>query len=232
MRRIVLLRSPSGADDPYERALAEQGWQAESVPVLQYTFVNADHLREALASERFGALALTSPRAAEAVRRVGLPDRWKGKTAWVVGAETAARARALGLGPEAEDAGTAERLGERVGAETSPVLFICGNRRRSALPDALKHRGIGFAEVAAYRTDLRAPPLLTGPPPAALGFFSPSGVEAAQADAGFLWNSARIAIGPTTAAALAEAGQAAHAVSREPTPEGFAAALCSITGWP
>ena len=234
MRRIVLLREGSGPDDPYERALRAVGLEAESVPVLQFQFVNAGALREALLSGRYGHLVLTSPRALDAIERVGLPQRWVGETAWTVGEETARRAARLGLRPRGEQAGSAAALALRVALDARPpLLFVCGDRRREELPSALRERSIAVDEIVAYETHLRPPPLLSGPVPYAVGFFSPSGVDAALRDDAFPWHvCCRVAIGLTTARALANAGRPPHAAASAPTPEAFAAAAGSAIGPP
>ena len=227
MPRVVLLRERSGTPDLYEDALQRAGFQAESIAVLEYRFVNGDPLRASLSDTRFGVLALTSPRAADALARIGLPEGWAGRTAWVVGEETARRAAALGLRPRGAESGSAEALVARLAQHPPemPVLFVCGNRRRAALPNGLRAHGIAFEEVVAYETALRSPPLLSGQAPSVIVFFSPSGVEAAQADPDFPWTARRIAIGPTTASALAGAGHPAHAVAAVPTPAGVAVAV-------
>ena len=234
MRRIVLLRASSGSGDPYEKALQEAGFQAESVPVLRFQFVNAQALRDALAESRFEALVLTSPRAAEAIGRVGLPQQWKEGAAWTVGEETARRARLLGLQPEGQQAGSAEALAERIARSmpSGPLLFVCGDRRRDALPTVLNAQGIEVEEVVAYETHLRPPPLAPGPAPFAVGFFSPSGVEAAQHADAFPWRARRVAIGPATADALMAAGHPAHAVATAPEPAAFVRAVAAATAPP
>ena len=233
MRRIVLLRSRAEEDDPYERALRTAGFEAESIPVLRFRFVNLEGLRAALEDRRFGAVVLTSPRAASALERAGLPPGWRGGVAWTVGAETAQRAESLGLRARGDSAGSAEVLAERIVASgpSAPLLFVCGRRRRPVLPERLESEGVAFQEMVAYETELLCPPLLQIEPHA-VGFFSPSGVEAAQADAGFPWAARRIAIGPTTAEALAAAGRPAHATAATPTPGAFAQAVQRATAPP
>jgi uroporphyrinogen-III synthase len=224
--RVVLLRERSGTPDPYEAALRARGLDPVCVPVLRYTFENAPRLRAAVTDERLGDLVLTSPRAVEALARLGLRRGWAGRSAWTVGAETARRARRLGLSTRGESAGSAERLGAEIRAARPErdLLFVCGDRRRDVLPDELRAGGLGFREIEAYRTHLRPPPILTGEAPRVIGFFSPSGVEAALSDAAFPWHARRIAIGPTTAAALDEAGYPAGATAEQPTPESCASA--------
>ncbi len=227
--RIVLLRTARGAPDPFVAAFEAVGFEAVCVPSLRFEFVDGEALAERLRQPgRYGGLVLTSPRAAEAVRRAGeLPEAWRERPAFAVGPATGEAARALGLEATGEGAGTAAALAAVIGAEppTKPLLFLAGDRRRDDLPEALDAARIPFEEVTVYRT-LLLPVRLPEPAPEWTAFFSPSGVEAALASAGFPWNSLRTAaIGPTTAAALRAAGHPPEAVAAHPTPEALAAAV-------
>ncbi len=233
--RILLLRQPD-EPDPYVAAFEAAGFRARCVPVLRFEFVNGAALRERLARPAdFGGLVLTSPRAAEAMERAGpLPAGWGDKPAFVVGPATAAAARTVGLRPEGDGAGEGEALAAHIaeaviaGPFSPPLLFLCGDRRRDALPDRLCAAAVPVEELVVYRT-IPEPAALEGlaaSPPAWVAFFSPSGVEAALAASGFPWERiARAAIGPTTAAALRDAGHPAAAVAAEPTPAALVSAI-------
>jgi uroporphyrinogen-III synthase len=120
-----------------------------------------------------------------------------------------------------------------------PVLFVCGERRLDTIPAGLQAAGLPVLEFPVYRTEPLPPAQLQQGWAAALAtlaphaqqqlavvLFSPSGVEAAV-QAGLLPHpSARlVAIGPTTAQALAAAALPCAAVADTPTPQGVLAAV-------
>ena len=226
---VLLLRSPD-TPDRYVAAFATAGFAARSVPVLRFECVGRGVASEVIAqANTFSGLICTSPRAIEAVRGLDLSG-WQEKPAFAVGPTTAEAMRALGLHPEGEEAGEAETLAAVIAAHRfdRPLLFLCGDRRRDALPDALRAARIAFEERVVYRTqpDASAWHESSDRLPDWVVFFSPSGVEAVQAVAGFPWNRVRkAAIGPTTADALRAAGFAPAAVAATPTPEALAAAV-------
>jgi uroporphyrinogen-III synthase len=155
---------------------------------------------------------------------------WEGTTAYAVGPKTADELRALSFEVEGEEAGTAEALAADIVADApeKPLLFLCGNRRRDALPDRLTAEGVAFEEVVAYETHPRTD--LSLPPPGDdtwLAFFSPSGLEAAQRAEvdGSLADYHCAALGPTTAEALEQAGLTPAAVAPAPSPDGLVDAI-------
>lgn len=224
---VVLLHTPE-VPDPFEAALGAAGFRARSLPVLRFVPVGRDALAGALAvPDRHGGLILTSPRAAEALHDLPLDPRWQHKPAFAVGPKTASVAEALGLDVFGRTAGTAEGLADEIARcrFEAPLLFLCGNRRRDALPQRLAEAGVPVRELCVYETHPRTD-LHLGVVPTWLVFFSPSGVEAVQRNAQIdPLRARRAAIGPTTAGALRAAGWPPSAVAPEPTPEALAAAL-------
>ncbi len=231
MLRILLLRRPS-APDPYEAAFEAAGFDAASVPVLDFVLVHRDRLADHVARpEDYGGLLVTSPRGAGALRGLDLSG-WADKPAFVVGPRTAEHVRALGLTAVGEEAGHAVALADRIEADPPerPLLFLCSDRRRDVLPNRLRAAGIAFDEVVVYRTlgDASALEARLDEAPDWAAFFSPSGVEAALDLAGISWNSlSAAAIGATTAEALRAAGLHPAAVAAAPTPEALVAAVTS-----
>lgn len=152
-----------------------------------------------------------------------------------VGPATARAAMERGLlvewmPPEFNARALAEGIGARLAGRR--VLLPRSDRARPELPDALRAAGARVTEVIAYRTVM--PPA----PEAALDtlrkegadiitFASPSAVHHAIemfGDAGF--GSMKLAaIGPTTAAALAEIGTPAAILAPESTAAGLVAAV-------
>lgn len=230
MPSIVLLKLRSSGRDPYVEAFRAAGWDVEVVSPIEVSPLpqgQAELTRAVAHPASWGGIALTSPRAAAAAAQAG--DAWAGPI-WAVGEATAAWARRLGPDVRGAEAGTARALADRIVADApaGTVLFPCGQRRREALPARLAAAGIPVREIRVYTTALRPGPLLGGSPQpgadVAVAFFSPSGVEAALADPSFPWAARLAAIGPTTAAALRDAG-AAPAVAATPTPAALLAAL-------
>lgn len=233
---VFLLRSTSGEPDPYVEAFASADYRARCIPVLAFSFPNQEVLRERLSHPgRYGGLVLTSPRAVAALEDAlrWLPNQsaaWKAKPAYVVGPRTDEEVEALGFEPEGAEAGNAEALADFIDgayADEAPLLFLCGNRRRDVLPQRLAEEGVPFEEQVVYETRVRTDLDFSGDPfPDWIVFFSPSGIEAAQKAKGLDWKKVHVgAIGPTTAAALREAGFTPEAVAEAPAPEALVAAI-------
>jgi uroporphyrinogen-III synthase len=231
---VILLRSAEDPD-PYVAAFEEVGFRAVCTPVLTFNFPNEGPLRKRLRTpERYGGVVATSPRVGWALHRVfddegTTHNQWEGRTAYAVGPKTADEFRALSFEVQGETAGTAADLADQIASADpeTPLLFLCGNRRRDDLPNGLRNAGVAFEELVVYETRTRTD--LSLPPPAEatwLAFFSPSGVEAVQrADAGPLDEYRCAAIGPTTASALEESGLTPEAVASSPTPDALVDAI-------
>lgn len=229
---VYLLRSAS-EPDPYVAAFREVGLQAQCVPVLRFTFSRQDALRSRLQHpEQYGGLVLTSPRAVAALADAmsGSVERraaWAEKPTYVVGPKTASGVRGLGLEPVGEESGGAEALISVIEKKKKPLLFLCSNRRRDAIPEGLGSASIPFEELQVYETRPREDIHI----PAESGsdwlvFFSPSGVEAVRRSSQIETDSFhKAAIGPTTASALEREGWTAEAVAEEPTPDALVSAI-------
>ncbi|WP_022836736.1 uroporphyrinogen-III synthase [Salisaeta longa] len=222
MPHVALLRSAaSSTSDPYVQAFAQDGWTASCHPVLRFTFPQQEALEAELArAARYGALLVTSPRAVRALEQAWegqAPSAWRAKPAYAVGPKTAQALRALGLRPVGHDAGSARQLASRLKATDAPFLFLCGNRRRDTLPNALREQGLSYTEQVVYHTHLRTDVTLPDTVDW-IAVFSPSGRKALAAS-GIDPSAYQIAaIGPTTAAALREASCTVAAVAASPSP--------------
>ena len=243
---VLLLRSPDDeGEDRYVRAFRENGFRAVCRPVLRFAFqgdddFSGDDVRRALRHpERYAGLIATSPRATQALQKTfqRAPEAaaaWRAKPAFAVGPKTAAGLRAGGLQPRGEESGSGAVLGsviasglkeKKIRMGERPLLFLCGNRRREALPEQLREQEIPFEECVAYQTHLRNGPWLKEKPAWGV-FFSPSGVEAVQGAQEEGWvHVYKAAIGPTTAQALEKAGWSADAVAQHPSPEALVQAV-------
>ena len=165
MTRMVVTLS-AGALAGLAAELAEDGIVVEECPLLRFE-PPADRgpLDRALAELRsYRAVALTSPRAAEAVasrcRDLGVHRDGDGPVAWATGPATAATlgdlfgtvrvpgaAQARGAGLALAEAMLAADL-------ESPVLYPCGDIRRDEFTRRLTVAGIVVAEVVCYRSIL------------------------------------------------------------------------------
>ncbi len=229
---VVLLRSADESNDRYVHAFEEDGFQALCLPVLVFRFHNQHALRGRLARpDWYAGVIVTSPRAVRAVEQTGLTgenrEAWIVKSAYAVGPKTASELRTLGFVPDGEQSGDAKSLASVITHQKRPYLFLCGNRRRDVLPDALRDAGTPFEELTVYETAFRTTVDL---PHAQAGdwlvFFSPSGVEVITQYAADVVSGYRLAaIGTTTARALRERGWEPEAVAERPSPGGLTAAI-------
>jgi uroporphyrinogen III methyltransferase/synthase len=192
-------------------------------------------LTAALANlDRFGAVALTSPRAAAT-----LAARLRGGCAvpaWVPGKATAA---ALGgrvtrvhivPSPGAGDAAAAVADSIIASGVNAPVLFPCGDRRREVLVARLEAAGLPVMPVVCYHTVLagRDEARSRCKDAGALIVSSPSVARLLAQSIDPTRRPALVALGPTTATEAREAGWAPDATAAEPTVDGVIAALADV----
>lgn len=192
-------------------------------------------LTAALANlDRFGAVALTSPRAAAT-----LAARLRGGCAvpaWVPGKATAA---ALGgrvatvhivASSEAGDAGGAVADAIIASGINAPVLFPCGDRRREVLVARLEAAGLPVMPVVCYHTVLagRDEARSRCKDAGALIVSSPSVARLLAQSIDPTRRPALVALGQTTATEAREAGWAPDATAAEPTVDGVIAALADV----
>jgi uroporphyrinogen-III synthase len=96
----------------------------------------------------------------------------------------------------------ATSLAEKIVAnEVKEIVFFCGNRRRDELPDLLKKHGLIVHEVIVYET-IEQPVIVTEEFDAVI-FFSPSAVESFFSCNHLPAQTVCVAIGETTAKAIA-----------------------------
>ncbi|XP_025063348.1 uroporphyrinogen-III synthase isoform X5 [Alligator sinensis] len=124
--KVLLLKDPKERDsgpDPYIQELGSYGFEATLIPVLSFEFVSLQSLFEKLSHpECYGGLIFTSPRAVEAVKLClkenskneawtkSLKQKWNAKSTYVVGKATASLVEEIGLAPQGEKCGNAEKL--------------------------------------------------------------------------------------------------------------------------
>ncbi|KAK9400776.1 uroporphyrinogen-III synthase [Crotalus adamanteus] len=255
--KVLLLKDPKESDsgpDSYIKELGSHGLKATLIPVLAFEFISLQTFSEKLFHpEQYRGLIFTSPRAVEAVK-LGLMDsckkeawknylreEWNTKPVYVVGKATAGLVTEIGLNPQGEDCGNAEKLAEficyREPSNSLPLLFPCGALKRETLPTMLKDKDIVLESVTVYQTS-QHPDLqesLTNyfsqeGVPAGIIFFSPSGVKYCLKQiltlSGDLISQIKFAaIGPTTAEALVNEGILVSCTASRPTPQDLAAEL-------
>ncbi|XP_074856579.1 uroporphyrinogen-III synthase [Carettochelys insculpta] len=255
--KILLLKEPRERDsgpDPYIQELGLYGFEAALIPVLSFEFVSLQSFFEKLSHpDCYGGLIFTSPRAVEAAKlcleessrnevwRTSLKEKWNTKSAYVVGNATSSLVEEIGLIPQGEKCGNAEKLARyictRETPNSSPLLFPCGSLKREVLPTILKEKGISLEGLTVYQT-AQHPNLQESLKnyfsqqgiPASITLFSPSGVRFClphiQKFSGNLFNQIKFAaIGPTTAAALETEGIPVSCTADNPTPQDLAAGL-------
>ena len=242
-------KSEAGLVDPYRKALENSALRCTTyfTPVLRFEPNKAglQQLRQLLQNDPPTALALTSPRASEALALVLAENTLdlRKVTLYVVGAATAKPLTALGFSVCGENAGSAKKLGEIiVGAKEKQVLFLCGDKRRDDLPEVLARGGVECSEVVVYGSvlveEVDIPPVFTNRQQGKelelwCVFFSPSGLDCICKD----HNMGKIqpisgikvgAIGQTTASAVenkASLGFTLCAVAEKPNPKSLVQSL-------
>nr|XP_030687920.1 uroporphyrinogen-III synthase isoform X3 [Globicephala melas] len=229
--KVLLLKDPKEDDcgqDPYIRELGLYGLEATLIPVLSFEFWSLPSFLEKLSHpEGYGGLIFTSPRAVEAVELCLEKDN---KT----------EVNKIGLHTEGENCGNAEKLAEYICSRESsalPLLFPCGTLKREILPKMLKDKGIPVESLTVYQTiphpgiqgNLNSYYSQQGIP-ASITFFSPSGLTHSlkhiQELSGDNIDQIKfVAIGPTTAHALAAQGLPVSCTAESPTPQALAAGI-------
>uniref|UniRef100_A0A3Q1LK40 Uroporphyrinogen III synthase n=1 Tax=Bos taurus TaxID=9913 RepID=A0A3Q1LK40_BOVIN len=169
-----------------------------------------------------------------------LKEKWNAKSVYVVGNATASLVNRIGLHTEGETCGNAEKLAEYIcSREPSalPLLFPCGTLKREILPKMLKDKGIPLESVTVYQTiphpgiqgNLTSYYTQQGVP-ASITFFSPSGLTHSlkhiqELSGDSIGQIKFVAIGPTTAQALAAQGLPVSCTAESPTPRALAAGI-------
>jgi uroporphyrinogen-III synthase len=228
----VVVTLSAGAVAGLAEALAHDRITLEERPLLRFgPPADWEPLDRALAAlDRYRAVVLTSPRAAETVA-----DRWRGRPLslepggamwWATGPAAAAplgdRFGPVRIPPEAPDPGlgAGERLADALLAAGtgSPVLHLCGEVHRDELGRRLSEAGITVDEVICYRALLASLPEAREAAARAdiLVVGSPRVAELVTAACRADRRPRLLALGPTTAAASRRSGWPPDAVAERP----------------
>lgn len=99
-----------------------------------------------------------------------------------------------------DTASTAKQLAEKIieHADTTKIIFFCGNKRLTDLPETLKKASIEIEEVEVYTT-IKTPHKIENTLYDAIAFFSPSAVESFFENNILLPNIIAFTVGQTTA---------------------------------
>lgn len=252
MPDAILTREPDAAA-PYAAALEPLGLAAVAMPVTRIDPANDDD-RAKLANaathlDRFDAILIASPRAAEALLAAmggdvtGLWGAGAPKV-WAIGAASqAALARAgitAAVPAKADAAGLAEAV--IAGGMARRILLPRAEGGRDEGIAALEAAGATVEAIVAYRTvAVAADDAAIADGVAALdrgaalvAMFAPSQVTALDAILAARGSALAklacplVAIGATTAAAITAAGATVAAAAESPTPEGMAKAAAAV----
>lgn len=180
-------------------------------------------LSPALPDRAFTALVLTSETGAEAARRIAAEGRKMPKTAFCVGARTAAVAREAGFDATSAD-GDAEALCALLTSlrPPAPLLHLHGRETRGDLGERLNSAGVETVSAVSYEQNLsplipEAEALLRSDTPVLAPLFSPRSARALADEC------ARIgARAPLTLVAISQAAAAPFSggdVLVAPTPD-------------
>jgi uroporphyrinogen-III synthase len=240
---VIALTIATGSLAGLAELLRAGGAVVREVPLLTFAppadWEPLDNALQRLST--YAAMALTSPRAAEAVAaraaalRIAAPPAL---AVWASGEATAAPLQErfgpvqLPSGLVTIDAGAGSTLAgallaSRVG---SPILFPCGDTRRDELPSILRASGIAVHEVTCYRSVLAddAHAREASSEADAILIASPKVAQLVARVTRRGERPALVTIGPTTAAAARAAGWAPDGVAKRPTVEGVAERLRAV----
>lgn len=213
---IIMLR-PDGHSGSFDSALAVAGARLHNTAVTKVipyegVVVAADQLDDR-------ALAFTSARAVDFFCAMLEDFELKGLAVYAGGPATAAAAERHGLRVRVAANGSGgELLAEHIASEEVPgggVLFPCAEDRFPAFEDGLQRHGIEVTALPIYRTEPLADVVLPEVDNAIIVFTSPSAVRAFSLLP--QRTAVHLAIGPSTAAAMADANVRCDGVIESPT---------------
>jgi hydroxymethylbilane synthase len=203
----VALTGSAGSAGELARRLIQLGAEVVREVALEVEDLERPDLARRVAALRPGeALAVTSANAARRLAGVTLPA---GVRLAAVGAATAQALEQVGLQAELVGQAGARALAAALAPSLGTggrVLFPCAEGARDELEEELRRAGVAVERLELYRTRLRGDLRLDTSAAVRL-YLSPSAVTAAlPAERAASPSARRVALGPSTAAALAEAG--------------------------
>lgn len=164
--RVLLLRTPETPPetDRYEAALTRASFRPLSLPVLETTLDNLDHLSRIVRGEddkgTMDGVIVTSARAVDACANAGADIDWRAVRFYAVGPATATMLARLPNPPHdvrGTESGTAERLAHFIvqdAARNERLLYLTGDKNRDTLSRVVRE-GLGdgvLSELRVYAT--------------------------------------------------------------------------------
>ena len=164
--RVLLLRTPETPPetDRYEAAFTRASFHPLSLPVLETTLENLDHLSHIVRREdnrgAVDGVIITSARAVDACANAGTDTDWRAVRFYAVGPATATMLARLPNPPRdvrGTESGTAERLAHFIvqdAARNERLLYLTGDKNRDTLSRVVRE-GLGdgvLSELRVYAT--------------------------------------------------------------------------------
>ena len=165
---VLLLHAPVSppATDPYEDALARASFRPLSLPVLETSLENLEHLSRIIRGAEdadqgtMNGVIVTSARAVEACAHAGADIDWRAVRFYAVGPATAAQLAQLPNPPRdvrGTESRTAEQLARyivRDATQGERLLYLTGDKNRDTLPRIVREDlGEGcLRELGVYAT--------------------------------------------------------------------------------
>ncbi len=179
-KSVVLLKTKSVPNDPYEKEFMDRGYMPHFVPVLEHAVVNEQQLLESCRriSQKYSGLIVTSQRSVESLGRIigQLPGKPLSNICQLTytSDQDAVDLRSMPIytvGPAThraiENIGFSQILGSKSGngdalstfiidsrrpEETLPYFFIVGDKRRDIIHKRLSLAHIPLEELVVYQT--------------------------------------------------------------------------------
>jgi uroporphyrinogen-III synthase len=236
-RSVLILRAP---EDSFELTSRLQAAGAEArcePPIELHSLVSSQDLRAAVEALPEGRTWVpVASRGAARLLAAGLRDAglapelaFRHRRVAAVGPGTAEELAREGipadfLAEESTGGGLARELLAMEPPRDTVVFLPAARDGRPELREALQEAGYDVRHLALYETRPRPVPALSARPWDVVVLASPSGV-AALPETGV--TARLVALGPTTAAAVAQRGLPLGAVAAQPTPEGLFEAVAA-----
>lgn len=213
----ILMLRPDGHSGNFDDTLAVAGAELHNCALTQIVPLDGVSITKQQLEGK--VVTLTSARAVELFCQAAKGIELQGLPVFVGGPATAAAAKRHGMKVSASPEGSGGAfLAQHILVEGSPVggvLFPCAVDRHPDLETALVAQSVAVTAVPLYRTE----PLVDAKLPAIdnpiIVFTSPSAVRAFAASSSM--PATHVAIGPSTAAAMASASVRCDATTSEPT---------------
>ncbi|KRT83432.1 hypothetical protein AMK59_3563 [Oryctes borbonicus] len=236
---LLLKAQKDDPEDEYELILKKNNYTFQQVKTIDFNYVNLSVLKNKLLNPNgYNGIVFSSPRCVNAVKLAldtrHLPVDWKSKSNYVVGEATyKAALKELDLDCLGRDTGNADVLSQLMLKESTKCkmdfLYPHGNLKMDILKDKFEGTNLTLNEILVYETvpnkhirkEFQDATNNFKNLPEYIVFFSPSGVKAVDDIIKCLPTELikMIAIGPTTEAAMINAGLEVFGTAEKPTAQ-------------